>query len=183
MKPVYSKPLLKKGLQFVMTADDLVGDFLKLDGSNANTTIDIQGEDLTTTGDITAGNLAITNWNTAYTHSQLVTTNPHDVDQSDVGLSNVDNTSDANKPVSTATQTALDLKVDENVDITPGTKTKITYDAKGLVTAGADATTADITESTNKNYVTDAESTIIGNTSGTNTGDQDLSTLALKSMF
>lgn len=28
----------------------------------------------------------------------------------DVGLSNVDNTSDANKPVSTATQTALDLK-------------------------------------------------------------------------
>jgi len=32
--------------------------------------------------------------------------------------------------------------------------------------------TNDITESTNKNYVTDAESTIIGNTSGTNAGDQ-----------
>ena len=32
--------------------------------------------------------------------------------KSDVGLSNVDNTSDANKPVSTATQTALDLKQD-----------------------------------------------------------------------
>ena len=155
--------------------------YLKLDGSNANTTIDIQGEDLTTTGDITAGNLAIPNWNTAYTHSQLVTGNPHDVDQSDVGLSNVDNTSDANKPVSTATQTALDLKVDENVDITPGTKTKITYDAKGLVTAGADATTADIADSTNKRYVTDAESTVIDNTSNTNTGDQDLSGLALKS--
>lgn len=30
--------------------------------------------------------------------------------KSDVGLGNVDNTSDANKPVSTATQTALDLK-------------------------------------------------------------------------
>ena len=30
--------------------------------------------------------------------------------RSDVGLGNVDNTSDANKPVSTATQTALDLK-------------------------------------------------------------------------
>jgi len=29
---------------------------------------------------------------------------------SDVGLGNVDNTSDANKPVSTATQTALNLK-------------------------------------------------------------------------
>jgi hypothetical protein len=31
--------------------------------------------------------------------------------KADVGLSNVDNTSDANKPVSTATQTALDAKV------------------------------------------------------------------------
>ena len=38
--------------------------------------------------------------------------------KSDVGLANVDNTSDANKPVSTATQTALDLK--EN-NITAGT--------------------------------------------------------------
>ena len=32
------------------------------------------------------------------------------MDKSDVGLSNVDNTSDANKPISTATQTALDGK-------------------------------------------------------------------------
>ncbi len=32
------------------------------------------------------------------------------VTKSDVGLGNVDNTSDANKPISTATQTALDLK-------------------------------------------------------------------------
>jgi hypothetical protein len=34
------------------------------------------------------------------------------VTKSHVGLGNVDNTSDANKPVSTATQTALDLKLD-----------------------------------------------------------------------
>jgi len=33
------------------------------------------------------------------------------------------------------------------------------------------ATTADISSSTNKNYVTDAQLTVIGNTSGTNTGD------------
>jgi hypothetical protein len=33
-----------------------------------------------------------------------------DVTKSDVGLSNVDNTADASKPISTATQTALDLK-------------------------------------------------------------------------
>jgi len=88
-----------------------------------------------------------------------------------LSLNNVDNTSDANKPISSATQTALDLKVDKNALITGATKTKITYDSKGLVTAGADATTADIADSTNKRYVTDAQATVIGNTSGTNTGD------------
>lgn len=74
----------------------------------------------------------------------------------------------------TGLQTALDAKVAANAGITGATKTKITYDAKGLVTAGADATTADIADSTNKRYVTDAQLTVIGNTSGTNTGDQNL---------
>ena len=95
----------------------------------------------------------------------------------DLGLDQVDNTSDLNKPISTATQTALDTKVDENAPITGATKTKITYDSKGLVTSGADATTADIADSTNKRYVTDSQATVISNTSGTNTGDQNLSGL------
>jgi hypothetical protein len=73
--------------------------------------------------------------------------------------------------VTSAIQTQLDAKVDENAAITGATKTKITYDAKGLVTAGADATTADIADSTDKRYVTDAQLTVIGNTSGTNSGD------------
>jgi hypothetical protein len=68
-------------------------------------------------------------------------------------------------------QTALDGKVDENTAITGATKTKITYDSKGLVTGGADATTADIADSTNKRYITDAQLVVVGNTSGTNTGD------------
>jgi hypothetical protein len=113
-----------------------------------------------------------------------------------LALNNVDNTSDANKPVSSATQsalnakqdtlvsgtniktvngtsvlgsgditissavawggvtgtlsnqtdlqTALDGKVDENSAITGATKTKITYDAKGLVTAGEDLAAGDL---------------------------------------
>lgn len=73
-------------------------------------------------------------------------------------------------------QTALDTKVDENSAITGATKTKITYDTKGLVTAGTDATTADIADSANKRYVTDANLTVIGNTSGTNTGDNATNT-------
>lgn len=72
----------------------------------------------------------------------------------------------------TGLQSALDGKVDENSSIIGATKTKITYDNKGLVTAGADATTADISDSTNKRYVTDAQLSVIENTSGTNTGDQ-----------
>lgn len=46
----------------------------------------------------------------AYDHSQKTSGNPHNVSKSDVGLGNVDNTSDADKPVSAATQAALDLK-------------------------------------------------------------------------
>ena len=69
-------------------------------------------------------------------------------------------------------QTALNAKVTGNGAIVGATKTKITYDTKGLVTAGADATTADIADSSNRRYVTDAQLVVIGNTSGVNTGDQ-----------
>lgn len=74
--------------------------------------------------------------------------------------------------VSSNIQTQLDAKVDKNTPITGATNTKITYDAKGLVTGGSAATTADINDSSNRRYVTDAQLIVIGNTSGTNTGDQ-----------
>lgn len=60
-------------------------------------------------------------------------------------------------PSQNAVFDALALKLDSNTAITGATKTKITYDADGLVTAGSDATTADITDSSNKRYATDAE--------------------------
>ena len=86
----------------------------------------------------------------------------------DAQLVVIGNTSGTN----TGDQTLVGLGgVASNAAITGATKTKVTYDAKGLVTAGADATTADIAASTNKNYVTDAQLTVIGNTSGTNSGD------------
>jgi hypothetical protein len=49
-----------------------------------------------------------------------------------VGLGNVDNTSDANKPVSTATQTALNLKADKIVGGTSGNI--VTRDVNGNIT-------------------------------------------------
>lgn len=51
--------------------------------------------------------------------------NPHNVTAEQVGLGNVDNTSDADKPISTATQTALNAKADKN-----STYTKTEVDAK-----------------------------------------------------
>jgi hypothetical protein len=80
--------------------------------------------------------------------------------------------------------TASDVgAVATNSAITGATKTKITYDAKGLVTVGADATTADIADSSNKRYVTDANLTVIGNTSGTNTGDETQASILSKLGF
>ena len=48
-------------------------------------------------------------------------------------------------------------KVDKNTAITGSTKTKITYDAKGLVTAGADASLAELTDDVTHRTVTDAQ--------------------------
>ena len=49
---------------------------------------------------------------TSKTLTSPVINTPTGIVKSDVGLGNVDNTSDANKPVSSATQTALNLKQD-----------------------------------------------------------------------
>ena len=57
---------------------------------------------------------------------------PTGITKSDVGLANVDNTTDANKPVSTATQTALDLKANLASPTFTGTVTLPT----GTVTSG-----------------------------------------------
>jgi hypothetical protein len=106
-------------------------------------------------------------------------TNPSNITQdathrftNDTDITRLANTSGTN----TGDQDLSNLVV-KNTVITGATKTKITYDTKGLVTAGADATTADIADSTNKRYVTDANLTTIGNQSGTNTGDNAVNSL------
>jgi len=63
----------------------------------------------------------------------------HDVTAASVGLENVDNTSDINKPVSTATQTALDLKANQS---TTYTKTEVDAEVTAASTSASLALTA-----------------------------------------
>jgi hypothetical protein len=107
---------------------------------------------------------------TAYDHSQT-TGNPHGTTATDLGLGNVDNTSDANKPISTATQTALNDKEPTLANVitagTYGSATQypvITYNAKGIATnvtlqtVGAGVAVVQVSSGTvileaNKNYL------------------------------
>ena len=75
------------------------------------------------------------------------------LDKTAVGLANVDNTSDLNKPISTATQTALN--------------------AKQNTITNSDS----ITQGTTNLFLTTAERTKLTNTTGTNSGDNAVNTL------
>jgi hypothetical protein len=108
-----------------------------------------------------------------------------------VGLANVDNTSDLNKPISTATQTALDLKAnitDVNTSLALKANAADVTAALNLKANAADVTTAldlKVDKVTGKalstNDYTTAEKTKLAAITGTNTGDQDLSALATNS--
>lgn len=60
--------------------------------------------------------------------------NPHEVTKAQIGLGNVNNTSDVNKPISTATQTALNGKLDKTavVDVTVEATKGQAADAKSV---------------------------------------------------
>jgi hypothetical protein len=92
-----------------------------------------------------------------------------------VGLGNVDNTSDLDKPISTATQTALDLKA----NITD-VNTSLALKANAAdVTAALDLKVDKVTgKALSTNDYTTTEKTKLAAITGTNTGDQDLSALA-----
>jgi hypothetical protein len=98
------------------------------------------------TGDVTAGpgngSQVATISNSAVTNAKVAS----GIDAVKIGSGSVDNTEFGYlNGVTSSIQTQIDAKVDGNVAITGATKTKVTYDAKGLVTVGADADIADIT--------------------------------------
>lgn len=95
--------------------------------------------------------------------------NPHGTTKADVGLANANNTSDADKPVSTATQTALNLKAQsgDNVSIfvndaayitSAGVPVDSVFGRTGIVAAvSGDYDADEITETLTRVFVTPAE--------------------------
>ena len=88
-------------------------------GAKQNSTV----ESLPTTAKTVEG--AVAELKTSIDSHAQNTSNPHNVTKSQVGLGNVDNTSDVNKPVSTATQEALNLKQNATVESLPTTSKTI----------------------------------------------------------
>jgi len=99
----------------------------------------------TNTGDQDLSNL-VTNTRTVNGHALSANVT---VTASDVGLSNVDNTSDASKPVSTATQTALNLKADIASPTFTGTVSGITAAMVGAPSGSGTSSGANTGDQTN----------------------------------
>lgn len=127
-----------------------------------------------------------TNGSTVVTHLSN-TSNPHNVTKTQVGLSNVDNTSDSNKPISTLQASAIGLKEDtsnkSNSVLDSASTTKFPVWAiivsyiSGLNYITISALTGYATQAwvTSQNYATGG-----GSATGTNTGDETASTVKTK---
>lgn len=128
---------------------------------------DLDSHTSNTTAHITATER--TNWNNKADQSDLDShtdnkSNPHNVTKSQVGLGNVDNTSDANKPVSTAQREALDsLKSELSETIVSEAKEWTIADEDGNVVAKVDSNGLETTTVTAKAMVvngTDVKTTL-----------------------
>ncbi len=97
------------------------------------------------------------------------------IDKSSIGLSNVENTSDLSKPISTATQIVLDTKASIS-DVNKALSLKINSDelSSGLLNKVDKV----VGKQLSSNDFTTAEKTKLASISGINTGDQDLSNYA-----
>lgn len=93
----------------------------------------------------------------AYDHSQTIG-NPHNTTKNDIGLGNVDNTSDLNKPISTATQTALN-----------GKQNSLGYTAENVankdtdILLAANSDTKYASQKAVKTYIDNIQNTLIAN--------------------
>lgn len=111
----------------------------------------------------------------ASTDTSLVSGTHWDADHTVTGLENVDNTSDLNKPISTATQTALDGKQPIDADLTAIAALSTT----GIARRTGSNTWSLGTSVANSELATMAAYTIKGNATGSSSTPTDISISAL----
>lgn len=92
------------------------------DKLDASAVVNTTGSSITAPISQNAATVAIGNVNTALTTHTSSKENPHNVTKAQIGLDKVNNTSDADKPISAATQTALDGKLDKVTSATTYTQ-------------------------------------------------------------
>jgi hypothetical protein len=125
-------------------------DVASLAGSETLTNKTISLASNTVSGTIAQFNTAVTDADLATLAGTETLTNktltspvintPTGITKTDVGLANVDNTTDANKPVSTATQTALDLKANLAAPALTGDATAVNLTISGNLTVNGTTT-------------------------------------------
>jgi hypothetical protein len=120
--------------------------------------------------------------NATATNNGLITSadwNTFNNKQNTISLTNTGNNGTAtltNNTLNIPTYTLAGLGgIAKKTAITAGTKQLVSFDVDGLVTAGFEATTTNINPIGDRLYVTAAQAGVLSNTSGTNTGDQNIS--------
>lgn len=100
-----------------------------------------------TQGSSTNGNILVDDQEVQVYRHPGYGTNPHNTNKGDVGLGNVDNTSDMDKPVSNAQATELGKKLDKTETSKTATANKILYlDGNGKLPAGVTGNAATATK-------------------------------------
>jgi hypothetical protein len=149
---------------------------------DATNAADISAEATARANADTTLNTAISGVASDLTTHEADTNNPHSVTKAQVGLSNVDNTSDANKPISDATQTALDAKQDELVS---GTNIKtingVSVLGSGGLVIAANATQAIRATSTGVTIAASSGDRYLTLTSFANTATENVASIAAES--
>ena len=111
---------------------------------NASTALTNHEADTTNIHGIADTSILVTTTGTQTLTNKTITS-PSGLVKGDVGLGNVDNTSDANKPVSTAGQTALDLKANLAGPTFTGTVAAVNLTLSGDLTVNGTTTTINST--------------------------------------
>ena len=158
-------PTADRTLTFPDATDTLVGrattDTLtnKSISFGSNTVTSTLAQLNTAVSDADVASLAGTETLTNKTLTSPVINTPTGITKTDVGLANVDNTTDANKPISTATQTALDLKAPLAAPAFTGTATAVNLTISGDLTVNGTTTNLNSTS-----LVVEDKNVVLGDT-------------------